>query len=56
MALARAQAAALAPLAALGIADSSFNAAELGQLGCANTAVVPILVEVDGPRLAVDAK
>lgn len=46
--LALSQAAGLAPRAALGIADSSFNAAELRRLGCARTAVVPILVEVDG--------
>jgi L-malate glycosyltransferase len=49
VALARHQAAELAPRATLGIADSSFNAAELRQLGCSNTAVVPILVESDAP-------
>jgi glycosyltransferase involved in cell wall biosynthesis len=47
VALARVQAAALAPKAALGIADSAFNAAELRRLGCPTTAVVPILVKVD---------
>ena len=50
VALARRQAAALAPTATLGIADSSFNAAELRRLGCPATTVVPILVDVgDGP-------
>jgi len=54
VALARSQAAGLAPQATLGIADSSFNAAELRQLGCANTAVVPILVDSNGRRSGVD--
>jgi L-malate glycosyltransferase len=45
VALAREQAAKLAPRAALGIADSSFNAAELEQMGCRATAVVPIIVD-----------
>ena len=54
VALARRQVAALAPRAALGIADSSFNAAELRQLGCADTAVVPILVESGGRRSGID--
>ena len=54
VALARAQAAALAPRATLGIADSSFNADELRRLGCTATAVVPILVEMDGRRSRVD--
>jgi glycosyltransferase involved in cell wall biosynthesis len=54
VALARSQVAALAPVAALGIADSSFNAAELRQLGCPATAVVPILVEMDGHRPGAD--
>ncbi len=51
---ARAQVAALAPLAALGIGHSSFNAEELRRLGCRRTAVVPILVET-GPWPDVDA-
>ncbi len=51
--LARAQVAALAPQATLGIADSAFNASELDRLGCRRTAVVPILVET-GPWPAVD--
>ena len=54
VALARSQAAGLAPRATLGIADSSFNAADLEHLGCANTAVVPILVEIDGRGSGVD--
>jgi L-malate glycosyltransferase len=53
VASARAQAAALAPQAALGIGHSSFNAAELRRLGCRRTAVVPILVET-GPWPEVD--
>jgi len=47
VALAREQVAALAPAAALGIADSAFNAAELADLGCPATEVVPILVDLD---------
>jgi glycosyltransferase involved in cell wall biosynthesis len=54
VALARDQVAALAPAADLGIADSSFNAAELRELGCPATAVVPILVDVDGGRAGPD--
>jgi L-malate glycosyltransferase len=54
VALARSQVAELAPLAALGIADSSFNAAELTRLGCRSTAVVPLLVEMDAGRAVVD--
>jgi glycosyltransferase involved in cell wall biosynthesis len=46
VALARAQVAALAPRAVLGIADSAFNARELDALGCPATAVVPILVDL----------
>jgi glycosyltransferase involved in cell wall biosynthesis len=45
VARARSQVATLAPRAALGLADSAFNAAELRRLGCRRTAVVPILVE-----------
>jgi L-malate glycosyltransferase len=45
VALARRQAAALAPRAVLGIADSAFNAAELVRMGCRATAVVPIIVD-----------
>lgn len=48
------QAAALAPRATLGIADSTFNADGLRRLGCPRTEVVPILVEVGGPRSAID--
>ena len=47
VALAREQAAALAQRAVLGIADSAFNAAELEQMGCAKTAVVPIIVDTE---------
>ncbi len=54
VALALHQAAELAPRAALGIADSSFNADELRRLGCRSTEVVPILVEIDGRRSRVD--
>jgi L-malate glycosyltransferase len=56
VALARHQAAALAPRATLGIADSSFNAADLKTMGCTNTAVVPIVVEVEGPGSRVDER
>ncbi len=56
VAQARRQAAALAPRAALGIADSSFNAADLESMGCVNTAVVPILVEVEGPGAHIDER
>ncbi|MDA8341827.1 MAG: glycosyltransferase family 4 protein [Actinomycetota bacterium] len=45
---AREQLAALAPRAVLGIADSAYNAAELAELGCRRTEVVPIVVDVDG--------
>ena len=48
VALAREQAAALASRAALGIADSAFNAAELEGMGCRATAVVPIIVDTEG--------
>jgi len=44
---AREQVTALAPHAVLGIADSAFNAAELDLLGCPETAVVPILVDIE---------
>jgi glycosyltransferase involved in cell wall biosynthesis len=55
---ARRQVAALAPRASLGIADSSFNAAELSRLGCRATAVVPILVALDpdGPEVDPDVR
>jgi L-malate glycosyltransferase len=53
VARARSQVAALAPRAALGLADSAFNASELRRLGCPQTAVVPILVET-GPWPDVD--
>lgn len=57
VALALVQAAALAPMAALGIADSAFNAADLRRLGCPNTAVVPILVDMDErPPVVNDAE
>jgi glycosyltransferase involved in cell wall biosynthesis len=55
VALARKQMAVLAPMAAVGIADSSFNAAELRRFGCPSTTVVPILVEMDGGRPEADA-
>ncbi|MGH9078642.1 MAG: glycosyltransferase [Acidimicrobiales bacterium] len=54
VALARIQAAALAPRAALGVADSAFNAADLRRLGCPVTAVVPILVKIDDRPPVVD--
>ena len=50
VALAREQVAALAPVAALGIADSAFNASELEALGCPATAVVPIIVDTSADR------
>jgi glycosyltransferase involved in cell wall biosynthesis len=56
VALAREQVAALAPRAVLGIADSAFNARELEALGCPATAVVPILVDLEATRVAVDAR
>ncbi len=54
VALALEQAAYLAPVATLGIADSSFNADELRKLGCRATEVVPILVELDGRQSKID--
>jgi glycosyltransferase involved in cell wall biosynthesis len=50
----RAQLARLAPRATLGLADSSFNAAELERLGCPRTAVVPVFID-PGHWGAVDA-
>lgn len=47
VARARVEAAALAPRAILGLADSTFNAEELRRLGCRRTTVVPILVGID---------
>ncbi len=44
--LARTQIAGLARRAALGIADSAFNAAELTSFGCPETAVIPILTDI----------
>lgn len=41
------QLARLAPRAALGLADSAFNEADLVAAGCAQTAVVPVLVDLD---------
>lgn len=55
VARARLEAAALAPRAALGLADSAFNAAELRQLGCKATQVLPILTKVDDAPPLVDA-
>jgi glycosyltransferase involved in cell wall biosynthesis len=54
VALARSQMAALAPQATLGIADSSFNAAELRRMGCVDTAVVPIVVEHGAGGTGID--
>ena len=54
VALARVQAAALAPAATLGIADSAFNAAELRHMGCRATAVVPILVDIADRKPPID--
>jgi len=56
VALAHRQVAALAPRAVLGIADSAFNAQELGALGCPRTVVVPILVELDVDGHEVDQR
>ncbi len=56
VALARRQVAVLAPRSVLGIADSAFNAAELTDLGCPATAVVPILVELGDTAPAPDPK
>ena len=55
VALARAQVAALAPAAVLGIADSAFNARELDALGCPATEVIPILVDLHADA-GVDAR
>jgi glycosyltransferase involved in cell wall biosynthesis len=55
VALALSQVAQLAPVATLGIADSTFNASELARMGCPATAVVPILVALDADAAAVDA-
>lgn len=41
------QLARLAPRAALGLADSDFNRADLVAAGCRRTAVVPVLVDLD---------
>jgi L-malate glycosyltransferase len=41
------QLARLAPRAALGLADSEFNRADLVAAGCRETAVVPVLVDLD---------
>lgn len=41
----RSQLGRLASTAALGLADSAYNAAELDALGCARTAVVPIFID-----------
>jgi glycosyltransferase involved in cell wall biosynthesis len=46
LSLGRRQLARLAPRARLGLADSSFNAQELSEIGFAPTAVVPILLDV----------
>ncbi len=56
VALARRQARALAPRAVLGIADSSFNAADLVAMGCKHTCVVPIVVDVAAPAGGVDQR
>ncbi|MGH9123021.1 MAG: glycosyltransferase, partial [Acidimicrobiales bacterium] len=48
MRLARAELAALSPAVGLGLADSSFNRAELDDLGYAHTATAPLLVDL-GP-------
>ncbi len=37
----------IAPRAALGLADSEFNAAELTDAGCSHTTVAPILLDLD---------
>ena len=47
-------AAALAPRAVLGLADSAFNADELRHFGCPTTGVVPILTTVDDRPPAID--
>jgi glycosyltransferase involved in cell wall biosynthesis len=54
VALARVEAAALSPRAALGIADSAFNALELRRWGCRTTAVVPVLVGLQAQPRRVD--
>jgi len=54
VALARLQMAELAPVAALGIADSAFNAAELHRWGCRTTSVIPILAGIEDRRAVVD--
>ena len=45
----------LAPRAALGIADSSYNASELDELGFRPTGVVPILFDRDDLHTEIDA-
>jgi glycosyltransferase involved in cell wall biosynthesis len=49
---AQAQLLALAPRAALGLADSAYNERDLRRAGCRATAVVPVLVDLE--RLAAD--
>lgn len=44
----RRQLAALAPRSTFGLADSAFNRSELTAAGCRRSAVVPILVDLDG--------
>jgi glycosyltransferase involved in cell wall biosynthesis len=50
------QLAELAPRAALGIADSAFNARDLVAAGCPSTAVVPVLVDLDRVEAAPDPR
>ena len=46
----------LAPRAALGLADSAYNVADLLEAGCRRTAVVPVLVDLDRLVAAPDPR
>ncbi len=46
----------LAPRAALGLADSAYNVADLLEAGCPRTAVVPVLVDLDRLVAAPDPR
>jgi len=54
MAWARAQLALLAPRSAIGVGDSSYNEAELVEVGYRRTGVVPILLDLEAMSAEVD--
>lgn len=54
LALGRQQLAELAPVAALGIADSTYNREELDVLGCRRTVVAPILLDLGASAAPAD--